>query len=159
MEVHITEARVYKDLNDITKAKVPSSHYLHTSPLSPHARWRPPPSTWTSPPKPRLIYSPVKSMYLHFCSYTVELSARLPVRLLLLLRGLRCADQSEGCPCENSPQVHGADEDSLGERNCGAEGSIPGVQYSEHFPEPPGGRKLGARHGGASSHGRCLPET
>ena len=49
MEVHITEARVYKDLNDITKAKVGSICRLHSSRPSPPARWQPPPSTWTCP--------------------------------------------------------------------------------------------------------------
>lgn len=31
MEVHVTEARIYKDLNDITKAKVFSLIWVHTS--------------------------------------------------------------------------------------------------------------------------------
>ena len=43
----------------------------------------------------------------------VELPTRLPHRLLVLLRGVRCSGESEGRAVFAGAQVHGADEDPL----------------------------------------------
>lgn len=87
-----------------------------------------------------------------------ELPARLPVRLLVLLRGVRLAQHAEGRSRRHGAQVHGADEDPVGQGVRREVDSRVGVRDPEHLPEPRGGGALGAGHGDSASRGGRLPE-
>lgn len=87
-----------------------------------------------------------------------ELPARLPVRLFVLLRGVRLAQHAEGRSRRHGTQVHGADEDPLGQGARSERRSRLGVRDPEHLPEPRGGGALGPGHGRAAARGGRIPE-
>lgn len=151
MEVHITEARVYKDLNDITRAKVPSvipcyvviAHSMQDGSLF-HLCGR----SHTSRNRCSLGH--------HLCviragEWLVELPARLPNGVFLLLWGLRCIHTAERPSLCVRLEVYGSYADPLWEGTCGWREWGLAFRNASDFQQSCGDRQLVWRFGRAEA--------